>query len=99
MKVNNKFRIKTILIVVFVVYVAFTFIKQQITLNVLNDRYNAVISKENAVREENKKLNNQIKYMETNEFIENEARQKLGLVKKGEIMYIDTAKTSKDSSN
>ncbi|AST57695.1 septum formation initiator [Thermoanaerobacterium thermosaccharolyticum] len=53
----------------------------------------------NAAEEENKKLNNQIKYIKTNEFIENEARQKLGLVKKGEIMFVDTAKDSKDSSN
>nr|WP_237268855.1 septum formation initiator family protein [Thermoanaerobacterium thermosaccharolyticum] len=68
-------------------------------MNILDNRLNAVTSKVNAAEEENKKLNNQIKYIKTNEFIENEARQKLGLVKKGEIMFVDTAKDSKDSSN
>ncbi|MGF7398124.1 FtsB family cell division protein [Thermoanaerobacterium thermosaccharolyticum] len=99
MKERSKIKFKTILLLLFVVYVAFTFVKQQITLNILDNRLNAVTSKVNAAEEENKKLNNQIKYIKTNEFIENEARQKLGLVKKGEIMFVDTAKDSKDSSN
>ncbi|WKV07849.1 septum formation initiator family protein [Thermoanaerobacterium sp. CMT5567-10] len=99
MKGRNKIKFKTILLLLFVVYVAFTFVKQQITLNILDNRLNAVTSKVNAAEEENKRLNNQIKYIKTNEFIENEARQKLGLVKKGEIMFVDTAKDSKDSSN
>ncbi|ADL67842.1 FtsB family cell division protein [Thermoanaerobacterium thermosaccharolyticum] len=99
MKERSKIKFKTILLLLFVAYVAFTFVKQQITLNILDNRLNAVTSKVNAAEEENKKLNNQIKYIKTNEFIENEARQKLGLVKKGEIMFVDTAKDSKDSSN
>lgn len=99
MKGRSKIKFKTILLLLFVVYVAFTFVKQQITLNILDNRLNAVTSKVNAAEEENKRLNNQIKYIKTNEFIENEARQKLGLVKKGEIMFVDTAKDSKDSSN
>ncbi|MBP2073212.1 MAG: cell division protein DivIC [Thermoanaerobacterium sp.] len=98
MKGRSKIKFKTILLLLFVVYVAFTFVKQQITLNILDNRLNVVTSKVNAAEEENKRLNNQIKYIKTNEFIENEARQKLGLVKKGEIMFVDTAKDSKDSS-
>lgn len=97
MKGRSKIKFKTILLLLFVVYVAFTFVKQQITLNILDNRLNVVTSKVNAAEEENKRLNNQIKYIKTNEFIENEARQKLGLVKKGEIMFVDTAKDSKDS--
>ncbi|SNX54036.1 septum formation initiator family protein [Thermoanaerobacterium sp. RBIITD] len=98
MKVTNKIRIKTILIGIFIIYVAFTFVKQQITLNMLDEKYNEIKSKEIAVQIENKELNNQIKYIETDKFIENEARQKLGLIKKGEIMYIDTSKENKDST-
>lgn len=98
MKGRSKIKFKTILLLLFVVYVAFTFVKQQITLNILDNRLNVVTSKVNAAEEENKRLNDQIKYIKTNEFIENEARQKLGLVKKGEIMFVDTAKDSKDSS-
>lgn len=97
MKGRSKIKFKTILLLLFVVYVAFTFVKQQITLNILDNKLNVVTSKVNAAEEENKRLNDQIKYIKTNEFIENEARQKLGLVKKGEIMFVDTAKDSKDS--
>jgi cell division protein FtsB len=81
------------------VYILFTLVKQQITLNVLDKKLNAAITQVNAAEEENKKLNNQIKYIKTDEFIENEARQKLGLIKKGEIMFIDTAKDAQNSSN
>ncbi|MDK2805811.1 MAG: cell division protein DivIC [Thermoanaerobacterium sp.] len=97
MKGRSKIKFKTILLLLFVVYVAFTFVKQQITLNILDNKLNVVTSKVNAAEEENKRLNDQIKYIKTNEFIENEARQKLGLIKKGEIMFVDTAKDSKDS--
>ncbi|WP_274893862.1 septum formation initiator family protein [Thermoanaerobacterium sp. R66] len=92
-------KLKPALLILFVVYILFTLVKQQITLNVLDKKLNAAITQVNAAEEENKKLNNQIKYIKTDEFIENEARQKLGLIKKGEIMFIDTAKDAQNSSN
>ncbi|HHV73374.1 septum formation initiator [Thermoanaerobacterium sp. PSU-2] len=99
MKQRRKMKLKPALLILFVVYILFTLVKQQITLNVLDKKLNAAITQVNAAEEENKKLNNQIKYIKTDEFIENEARQKLGLIKKGEIMFIDTAKDAQNSSN
>lgn len=99
MKQRRKLKLKPALLILFVVYILFTLVKQQMTLNVLDKKLNAATAQVNAAEEENKKLNNQIKYIKTDEFIENEARQKLGLIKKGEIMFIDTAKDAQNSSN
>ncbi|MDI3312072.1 MAG: septum formation initiator family protein [Thermoanaerobacterium sp.] len=99
MKQRRKIKLKPVLLILFVVYILFTFVRQQMTLNVLDKKLNAAITQVNVAEEENKKLNNQIKYIKTDEFVENEARQKLGLVKKGEIMFIDTAKDGQNSSN
>ena len=86
-------KLKKILFFAFIAYVAFTFFQQQVALEKLNNRYRDLKNKEAAVMKENKYLNELLHQINSESFIENEARQKLGLVKKGEIIYVDISKT------
>ncbi|CAM0497007.1 septum formation initiator family protein [Thermoanaerobacter kivui] len=90
---KRKIKLKPILLIVFIIYVVFTFFEQQIALDKLNNRYQDLKNRETAAIKENNYLNELLRYTQTESFIENEARQKLGLVKKGEIIYIDISKT------
>ncbi|QSZ27563.1 septum formation initiator family protein [Aceticella autotrophica] len=96
---NKKLKLKPILIIIFLIYFVVTFFQQGITLNKLDKRYNEIKSKEATALNENKYLKDRIKYMQSDSFIEEEARQKLGLVKKGEIIYIDKSKEKINTLN
>ncbi|HHW58293.1 MAG TPA: septum formation initiator family protein [Clostridia bacterium] len=91
-------KLKKILFIGFIIYVGFTFFQQQIALEKLNNKYRDLKEKEATVLKENKYLNELLKYVNSDNFIENEARQKLGLVKKGEIIYVDISKTKSQDS-
>lgn len=100
MKKLRKVKLKPILLTAFMIYVIVAFCEQQVALNKLNIRYHELKKREAAAISENKYLNEQLKYTQSDSFVENEARQKLGLVKKGEIVYIDVSKDkgAQDSS-
>lgn len=91
-------KIKPILLSVFLIYVAVAFFQQQVALYKLDIRYQDLKRREAAAISQNKFLNEQLKYTQSDSFIENEARKKLGLVKKGEIVYIDISK-NKEAQN
>lgn len=86
-------KLKKILFFAFIAYVGFAFFQQQVALEKLNTKYIDLKNKETEVNKENNYLNELIHQINSESFIENEARQKLGLVKKGEIIYIDISKT------
>lgn len=92
MKKLRKIKIKPILLGIFLVYVTVAFFDQQAALSKLNSRYEDLKKREAAAAEENKLLNEELRYAGSDSFVENEARQKLGLVKKGEIVYVDISK-------
>lgn len=96
MKNKRKLKIKTLLIIAFIGYILVTLVQQQFTLMRLDSKYNDIKTKEDYAIKENKSLNLQEKYIKTDSFIENQARQKLGLIKKGEIMYVDTSRNPKN---
>ncbi|HEY8361526.1 MAG TPA: septum formation initiator family protein [Tissierellaceae bacterium] len=71
------------------VYFAITFSKQQEEINMIENQMKVLkdrIEKEKAVQEE---LLEQQNIIETDEFIEKIAREKLGMVKEGERIYVD----------
>lgn len=72
-----------------IVYFAVTFIKQQEEINTIQNEMKALrhkIEKEKEIQEE---LLEQQDIIETDEFIEKIAREKLGMVKEGERIYVD----------
>ena len=71
------------------VYVSFTLIKQQITLSKCDDIADEYRAKIKEVQVENQKLEDELKKSESDEYLERVAREKLGLVKSNERVFID----------
>ena len=71
---------------------SFTFIEQQMEISVLKERKLALETQIKQEEKELKKVKNTLNQMDTLEFIEKQAREKLGMIKPGETVYIDLTK-------
>ena len=71
---------------------SFNFIEQQMEISVLNERKLAIEKQIKQEQKELKKVKNTLNQMDTLEFIEKQAREKLGMIKPGETVYIDLTK-------
>lgn len=78
-----------ILILVMVVYAAVTLVSLQNQVTVRQTEAQRLESEIEAARQENLRLEQAIANLDTDEGVESIARQKLGLVAKGEIVYYD----------
>jgi len=85
-------KLKKILLFGFIFYLAFTFLSQQLTLMKLDNKYKELKAKAADVLKENESLKKTLEEVNSDSYIEKIAREKLGLVKKGEIIYIDINK-------
>ncbi len=92
MKKQKKFRVWTFILIAAFCYFVFTVYRQQSLLEVGNSKLSSL--KANIHSEEVKKqqLEKQKSLINTDEFAEKIARDKLGYVKDGEKIYIDTNK-------
>ena len=68
------------------------FIEQQMEISVLNERKLAIEKQIKQEQKELKKVQNTLNQMDTLEFIEKQAREKLRMIKPGETVYIDLTK-------
>lgn len=92
MKKNKKIRIGIILIATLLVYFSYITIEQEKLLNAKNTELSNI---QTNIQEEKKmkaKLNEQLQNVNTEEYIVKAARQKLGLVKEGERVFVDVNK-------
>ena len=93
-KVKKKTRVQLshVVAIAFVVYFAYTFFDQQVKIN----RYNSQIEMYNQEIEAKQNLveyyNTQSENITSDEYIESVARERLGLVKPYETIYIDANK-------
>ena len=88
MKKNRKI-LRNLLVIAIVVYIAFVFIDQQKTLNEYSknaEELNQQIASEEATNED---LNQQKDNVNSLEFIEEMAREKLDMYKPNERVYVD----------
>jgi len=89
---QNRRRINLIMLVIMTglfVYFLATFIKQQDEISLIKAEMRSMqqkIAKEQEIHEE---LLEQVNQIDSDEFIEKIAREKLGMVKEGERLYID----------
>ena len=91
-KTSPKTAAKILGIAAICVYVAYTLVNQQITLSKTDsiaEEYRARIAE---AQTENKKLEDELKQAGTDEYLERVAREKLGLVKANERVFIDITK-------
>jgi cell division protein FtsB len=86
---KKKFNIKSVVKIFALVYVCYILVNQQVTMNRQKKQlqiYNVELQKKN---QENKVLQDEAKLSKTEKYIEKQAREKLGLVKKGETPVLD----------
>jgi cell division protein FtsB len=92
MKNKKKMRFGILIIVAFLIYFSYITVEQQ---NILKNKEDELSSIQKIYNEEKKlqlKLDEQFQIVSTQEYIEKAARQKLGLVKEGERVFVDTNK-------
>ena len=87
-KYRMKPRLKVFILLMIVLAVVSTLITQELELNRLNKDKAEIISKINDLKADNEYIQQQIDAADTDEFVENVAREKLGMVKQGEIKYM-----------
>lgn len=63
------------------------FVKQQLTINELNREYKNYSDQLSKLQMQSSQLNEQLKQTKDESYIEKLAREKLGLAKKGEIIF------------
>ncbi len=86
----KKFSLKKIIILFIAFYVGFVFINQQIIMFRQHRDIDEYTSELKAAQDKNKQLQDKIKLSNDNRYIEKLAREKLGLIKKGESPVIDS---------
>lgn len=90
---KQKNRILRLFILAFIVYAGYIFTMQQLDIIRFNKIEAETQKKNQSLVQENNRLNEQLKDTLTLKFTEKMAREKLGLVKPGEILYINKNKS------
>ena len=81
---------KFIILTILIIYVSLTFINQQKTLNQYTKNYEDLTSQIEKQKEYNEQLSKKKEDIETNDFIEDMAREKLDMYLPNEKVYMDT---------
>lgn len=91
-KKKSSNRIVYILLVTFTIYIGYTLYDQQQSINTLTSQVNRV---QREIDDKNKKiesLKKEISKVNTPEYVEKYAREKLNMIQNGDIAYVDVAK-------
>ncbi len=86
-------RKKSLFLLGIAVVFAIILIKQQVTIARLNKQYRQYNEQMSKLKYVNTQLDEELKQTKRNDYIEKMAREKLGLVKPGEILFKDRNKT------
>lgn len=87
MKKNKK--IKSILIFLVVLYLVYTFVRQQITINNMEKELMDRQNKYDQLVDKNLNLKDELELSKSDSYLEKLARERLGLIKRGEIPVIN----------
>ena len=83
-------------VIFFLVYSATTVFKQQMILRQVKAQQREIIVQIEKIKKENEYLKRLAQYVGTKDYIQQVAREKLGLVGKDEIVFIDKNKKKKE---
>ena len=96
-------RLNIILIITTVIFLSlvFTLIKQRFTINNLKKDQALLIDQQNKIKSETDQLKEEIKKSNSLEYIEQRAREELGMIKKDEKIYVnpDNLNNNQESDN
>jgi cell division protein FtsB len=87
MKSNKK--IKTILIIIILLYVGYTFARQQFIMSNMKKELTVKQNKYSQLQSKNLNLKDELELSKTDAYLEKLARERLGLIKKGEIPVVN----------
>lgn len=82
-------RTKIVLVLLFLSYFGITMFKQEIKMNDQDDKIKHLKEQIAQAEDTNADLDRALQYTESEEYIEKVARERLGWVKKGEIIFIE----------
>jgi cell division protein FtsB len=85
---KRKLKLKHVIYALLVCYVGYTFVSQQFMINRMKDNIDKYTQQNDKIVESNKYLKDQIEYAKTQEYKEKVAREKMGLIKPGETVYV-----------
>jgi cell division protein DivIC len=84
---------KKILLLLFILgFFGVIFIKQQFMISRIDNEYNKNLNQLSKLKEQNTMLTDQLNRSKDEKFIEDIAREKFGLIKPGEILFVDKEK-------
>jgi len=89
MKKSGKSTLGLFVLLLIFLYFSYTAIKQQKLLYVKNTELDKIESKIEAEKKLNEELKNEKEMIQSDEYIEKIAREKLGMVKKNERVFVD----------
>lgn len=84
---RRRYRIRHIVVILFGVYLIFTFTAQQLKLNELARQRISLEQQTEIILKQQRETEKEIQKMDTDEYIEDIARSELGLVKPGDVIY------------
>lgn len=90
MKFNfTKVKIKYILTIIIIINLTVIFFKQQLTMARINKEIKIAHEELQKTKEKHQKLLNEVKMSNTDKYKEKLARERLGLIKKGEVPVVN----------
>lgn len=97
MSKKRKINFVRLLLVVFIIYAVFILAKQQFDITEAQEKNQNLQQHVNAIVQENDMLKQRLENANSDEYIERMAREQLGMVKKGERIYVDQGESKGDS--
>lgn len=88
-KRKKPIRIRHIIIFLVVVNIAYTLIAQYITIRKSKAQEAQIKAQIEQTKEENRRLKEELELMQSDEYMEKLARERLGLIKPGEVSFVD----------
>lgn len=85
---KKKFKIKRIIYVLIICYIGYSLVDQQIMINRINNDISKYTEQSKKVQESNESIKDQIEFAKTDEYMERAAREKIGLIRPGETVYV-----------
>lgn len=86
---RKKIRVRHILVVLLVAYVGYTLFAQHMEIKQARADETRIKSQIEQLQKENERIKAELELMQSDQYIEKLAREKLGLIKPGEVMFID----------
>lgn len=87
-KGKNFKKLKILIIGIFIINICYVTINQQLTMNKIQAQIDNKATETKELKSSNQKLQNELKMAHTDQYSERLAREKLGLIKQGEITVI-----------